>query len=64
MHYQKFSDRESAIVAAEKSHSRFGEPILVLKDTKSSEYLIADPVMYRYWREDLQERYEIIREFR
>lgn len=63
MTYQKFKDKESALAAAEEFHSQFGESILVLKDSKSTEYLIADPVAYGLWREDLQERYEITGRF-
>ena len=63
MQYQKFADRDLAIAAAEVFHGQFGEPIIVLEDTRGSEFLIADPVAFQYWRDDLKERYEIIRRF-
>jgi hypothetical protein len=63
MLYKKFTTREAAHFEAQKIHNQFGEPILVLEDIKSDDFLIADPVAYRLWREDLQERYKVIEEF-
>lgn len=62
MHYQKMSSEAVALSTAREAYAATRDPVIVLKEKTNGECMVADPFMYRFWRTDLKERYEVIEE--